>query len=215
MSSHKKLAVNLWSRACGLMERFEDIPDDVPDILASWKIALVKQANYTDLYTNPHAKTIYELLESSTMRSGPTGFWPDGKPHFFIVHDQPDPESRIWEWKLKFEQRNRENYANREKVRARQRDVAIQPEDVDWGNLTSWSRLKTRSLRASHASSQRPSGLPSSNIIVCRNIANTCGSRRRATISSSPNAMDPIHKICGRGSMPLISATASSDRGMC
>jgi hypothetical protein len=135
MLFHKKVAVNIWSRACGLMERFENIPEDVPDILASWKIALVKQANYIDLYTNPEASTIFELLESSTMRTGPTGFWPDGKPHFFIVHDQSDPESRIWEWKLQFERQNPANYASREKVRVRQRRCAIAPEDIDWGQF--------------------------------------------------------------------------------
>lgn len=117
------------------MERFERIPEDVPDILASWKIALVKQANYTDLYTNPNAKTVYGLLESSNMRSGPIGFWPDGEPHFYIVHDQPDEESRIWEWKLPREKQNPENFASREKVRAQQRQVAIAPESVDWGQF--------------------------------------------------------------------------------
>ena len=135
MLFHKKVAVNLWSRACGLMERFENIPEDVPDILASWKIALVKQANYIDLYTNPEASTVFELLKSSTMRTGPTGFWPDGKPHFFIVHDQSDPETRIWEWKLQFERQNPANYASREKVRALQRRCAIAPEDIDWGQF--------------------------------------------------------------------------------
>ncbi|MEC7230769.1 MAG: hypothetical protein VXV91_06205 [Verrucomicrobiota bacterium] len=135
MLCYKKAAVNIWSRACGMMERFENIPEDIPDIFASWKIALVKQANYTDLYTDPDAKTIYELLESSTMRTGPTGFWPDGKPHFFIVYDQPDSESRIWEWKLQFERHNPANHASREKVRALQRQRAIAPDDVDWGQF--------------------------------------------------------------------------------
>jgi hypothetical protein len=135
MLFNKKVAVNLWSRACGLMERFENIPQDVPDILSSWKIALVKQVNYTDLYTNPEATTVLELLESSTMRSGPTGFWPDGKPNFFIVQDQADEESRIWEWKLQFERQNPENYISREKVRALQRQRAIAPDDVDWGQF--------------------------------------------------------------------------------
>lgn len=135
MLCHKKVAVNLWSSACGLMERLEKIPQDVPDILSSWKIALVKQVNYTDLYTNPEATTVLELLESSTMRSGPIGFWPDGKPNFFIVQDQADEESRIWEWKLQFERQNLENYASREKVRALQRQRAIAPDDVDWGQF--------------------------------------------------------------------------------
>ena len=117
------------------MQRFEQIPEDIPDILASWKIALVKQANYTDLYTNPEARTVLQLLESSTMRSGPIGFWPDGKPNFFIVHDQVDEESRIWEWKLQYERKNSSNYASREKVRAMQRERAIAPDDVDWGQF--------------------------------------------------------------------------------
>lgn len=135
MMSAKKLGVNLWSRACRLMEGLESIPEGTPDLFAKWKIALVKQVNYTDLYTNPNAQTIHELLESSTMRTGPTGFWPDGKPSFYIVHDQPDPESRIWEWRLASERQNPENFRSREKVRAKQREVAVDPDQVDWGQF--------------------------------------------------------------------------------
>lgn len=131
---HKKVGVNLWSRASTGLQSFEDVPT-CGDLLASWKIALVKQANYTDLYTNPSAETIFELLQSSTMRPGPTGFWPDGKPHFFIVHDQPDAESRIWEWRVPYEKQNQANYASREAVRAQQREVAIEAESVDWGQF--------------------------------------------------------------------------------
>lgn len=134
MNWGKKIGVNLWSRACGLLESCEQV-SQCEDILSSWKIALVKQANYTDLYTNPDAETIYELLESSTMRPGPTGFWPQGKPNFFIIHDQADQESQIWEWRLQYEQQNKANYASRESVRAKQREVAIEPESVDWGQF--------------------------------------------------------------------------------
>ena len=135
MSRSKKLAVNLWSRACGILEALESIPENVPDVLAGWKIALVKQANYTDLYSNPHAQTIYELLESSTMRTGPIGFWPDGKPNFYIVKDQPDPESRIWLQRLASERKNPQNHCSREAVRAQQREVAVDPETIDWGQF--------------------------------------------------------------------------------
>ena len=106
MAFTKKLGVNLWSRACGLIEHFEQAPEDEQDVLSGWKIALVKQANYTDLYTNPNADNLYDLLASSTMRTGPIGFWPDGKPHFYIVHDQKDSESRVWEWRVPSERLN-------------------------------------------------------------------------------------------------------------
>ena len=117
-----------------MLESREQVPQ-CENILASWKIALVKQVNYTDLYTNPNAETTYDLLKSSTMRSGPTGLWPDGRPHFFIVHDQPDPESRIWESRLPLEKKNPANHASREKIRVKQQEVSVAPEDVDWGQF--------------------------------------------------------------------------------
>ena len=77
------------------MQRFEQIPEDVSDILASWKIALVKQVNFTDLYTNPEARTVLQLLESSAMRSERIGFWPDGNLKKILNPAYAKPSSGI------------------------------------------------------------------------------------------------------------------------
>ena len=95
MSFYKKVVVNLWARACGLMQRFKQILEDVFEILASWKITLVKQVNNTGRYTNPEARTVFQLLESSTMRSEPIGFWPDGKLKKILNPAYAKPSSGI------------------------------------------------------------------------------------------------------------------------
>lgn len=134
MSSHKKLGVNLWSRACGLMEGFEHIPENTPDILASWKIALVKQSTYCDLYTLPGSDP-KELLASSIHRTGPIGLFLKFDARFIIVHPEPDPECRVWEEKLAYETPGSERAERFPKLRAQQAEVAVSVRDVDWSQF--------------------------------------------------------------------------------
>ena len=66
------------------------------EIISKLKICLVKQENYTDLYTNPQA-TGLELLYSTIHRSGPVGLFDARNFDFRIIRLNESEESRIWE----------------------------------------------------------------------------------------------------------------------
>jgi len=96
---------------------------------------LVKQTTYCDLYSNPSAATVRELLESSWHRTGPIGLFLRFDARFIIVHPERDAECRIAEEKSavgSYDPVRAENDAHRSEV---QTLVAVRADAVDWSEF--------------------------------------------------------------------------------
>ena len=62
-----------------------------------YKLALVKQDVFPDLYICEKHLDDKEVLLSTSMRVGPIGLWEDFDVDFLIVKECPERECRIWE----------------------------------------------------------------------------------------------------------------------
>ena len=66
-------------------------------IMENLKIALLKQDIYQDLYVCPVSeKSAANILFSSMMRVGPIGLMSDLNADFYIVKEEPAPETQIY-----------------------------------------------------------------------------------------------------------------------
>lgn len=64
-----------------------------------YKIALVKQVVYQDLYCAPSSASKKEIVFSTFKRTGPAGLFSYCNADFYIVDVEPDPECSVWKEK--------------------------------------------------------------------------------------------------------------------
>lgn len=137
------LAISSWSRACSALARFERDNFQVrpetetlkPIFNSSLRVALVKQSTYCDLYSDPNATSIEQLILSSWHRTGPLGLFTEFDTTFLIVHPETDSECRVWEEKKGYWKNNPVRERDDRFRHEVQSKVAVWSHEIDWSRF--------------------------------------------------------------------------------
>jgi len=133
-----------------LPQPLESIPDQqkISDLWSQYRVALVKQALYGDLYCAPPDQSSQTLACSSLRRTGPLGLVVDLQASFWMVHEDSAPECHRWEESVGSNPATREADLRRTRSFPDQplpachrfagqtpRSMAVRVDEVPWGNF--------------------------------------------------------------------------------
>lgn len=141
--SAANLATASWSSVCSALALLEREHYKVrgesyklkPIFSRSLRVALVKQSTYCDLYSEPSATSISQLILSSWHRTGPLGLFTEFNTTFLIVHPEADSECRVWEEKKDYWKNNPVRERDDRFRHEAQKKVAVWSHEVDWSQF--------------------------------------------------------------------------------
>jgi hypothetical protein len=141
-SRFRACGVAAWSTGCRVLasrERsaFEQKDSDASRTVfaSSFRVALVKQTTYSDLYSDPAAATPRALLESSWHRTGPLGLFTRFSSRFIIVRPELDAECRVAEEKRRYGLVDAARAADDARRLSAQEAVAVGVNDINWSDF--------------------------------------------------------------------------------